>query len=311
MRTDFSNYLFRCHTLGTLMTGAGSVGLTPAQQVIWENYNKRNSGEGRPLTDNQKKDLGELTVKKFSKPKLSKTTQTELKKLHKQELFKRRKKILTKALEKGTLAEELSADTASIVMQTFLKKNKERKSNDYFTGEADNAQGKIRDFKTSWDFDTFPLYEKEPPDSNNKYQVHGYMDLWEMDQSEVIYVLVDTPTKLINDELRRLDWDLDVFDLYGGIKEKAIPLVVEKVSSLIYTHEGLVNFCKDHSSVRLEWFDEFIEIPEVLRVKSFDFDRDDNLIASIKVQCDLSRKYLNSLSISISEALNGGNNNVI
>ena len=135
-RTDFTDYRFRCSSIGKLMT------------------NSRSKTET-----------------------LSTTTQTYLKQLHTEEAFNRRYEIKTKYLDKGIMVEEESITLYSKVKKEVFFKNQERFNNEFLTGEPDNIDGKIRDIKSSWSFETFPLHEETIPNKDYYYQLQGYMAL--------------------------------------------------------------------------------------------------------------------------------------
>lgn len=95
--TDFSQYKFRCSSLGDLMT------------------DPRTKGEG----------------------KLSETAKAELIKVYIEQVYGRRKDISNKYTEKGIEAEESSIDLLALVKGRMMVKNKQRFTNDFITGEPD------------------------------------------------------------------------------------------------------------------------------------------------------------------------------
>lgn len=293
---DFSNHLFRCSSLGKLMVGLKE----PLTQNQTEELNrlleKRNIGK---ITDKQTITLGELLDKKLTKPQLSKTTIDYLKLIHKEVLFKRNKTLVAKYLDKGIQVEEKNITLYSEVTGKLFLKNKKRFNNDFFTGEPDNIQGKVRDSKSSWDFSTFPFYETSIPNSDYDCQLNGYMDLTGIDEAELIYGLIDTPVKLIDDELRRMDWKHNLFTSLGDVREDSIPLVVETVQNMIYTEKGLEEYCQQSTSVQLNWFTDFRPIPNHLRIKVFEIQKDAVKIEMMKEQVVRSREFMNNMSLEI------------
>lgn len=296
---DYSDYKFRCSQLGKLMVGV-SVGLTERQEETFSAYDSRYKGNGKPLTEIQLKDYFDLGSKKFGKKVgLSTTTINYLKEIHRERVFGRTKEIRSKYLEKGIQVEELSLSLYTEVKNTLVIKNKERLSNGFITGEPDSrdrVKSLVRDFKSSWDFSTFPFFEIEIPNSDYEWQLDGYMELTALDNSELIYSLVDTPFKQIDDELRRLDWNHNIYTLDGDVREECIDFVVETVSNLIYSKKGLQAYCHQSSSVNIEWFKDFKEIPEEMRIKVFHRIKDPNRITALYNQIKLCREYLNQLS---------------
>lgn len=275
------------------MTGV-KPNLTAAQEKLLIGLQeKQKTGK---ITEKQMIILGDLLDKKHAKPTLSKTVQSYLKQLHREEIYGRKNEITNKYCDKGIQVEEKSLTLLCDVTGVWFQKNKERFNNEFITGEPDNTQGKIRDIKSSWNFSTFPMYETEIPNSDYYWQLFGYMELTKNTEAELIYCLVDTPFKIIEDELRRMDWKFDIMNFEGDIRHESIPLVVDMVSNHIYSEMGLVEFCDHSPVVRKEWFGNFIEIPKEKRIKIFKIGRDNEKIKSLYKQIELCRKFLNELN---------------
>lgn len=303
IRSDFSDHRFRPSQMGKIMTGVDKMGLTEKQEETYAAYLLRFKGEGRPLTENQMYTFHDLGIKKTEKPKLAQTAESELKKIHNGLVMNRRKNIQTIMMEKGTIAEEKSITLDSNVAGALRFKNKERKQNDWFNGEADNVQGMIRDYKSSWDFETFPIH-KESAEKDYQYQGNCYMDLWELDECEIIHCLVDTPPSIVQKDLHGKHYKYDLFDGNGDIREDKIDLVVELVSNHIYSEKGLIEYCNYDLNIEIDWFKDFVPIPEEIRRKVFHFKRDDILIESMKKQIVLAREYLSKLSDQMISEMN-------
>jgi hypothetical protein len=271
MRTvDFSKYEFRCSSLGKL-----TVGLKPAltanqaKQII----DLRAKVDAGKITDKQLITLGELIDKRDAVPTLSATTQTYLKEIHAQEVFGKRKDIQSKFLDKGNMVEEQAITLYSEVTGQLFLKNRERKNNGLIVGTCDNAQGKIRDIKSSWDLGTFPLHEDTLPNKDYWWQVQGYMELWDLDSAEVIYCLVDTPDILIEDEKRKMLYRIGEFDLPPELEAEIMNTMT------------------------------FSDIPKELRCRVYPVERDREAMAMLKDQIVRCREYLNGLSESLSNRL--------
>jgi hypothetical protein len=269
-QVDFSEYRFRCSSVGTIMVGA-VVGLTARQeQELSELRAKMAAGK---ITDKQLITLGQLVQKANAEPTLSATAKSYLKQLHAREVFGKTKELQGKYLDKGIMAEESAITLYSSVTNTLFIKNKERKSDAYLSGECDNAQGIIRDIKCSWDLDTFPMHQGELDNMLYYWQLQGYMSLWNLEQAELVYCLVDTPDMLIDDEKRRA--------LYR-INEMELPAELE---------------AEIEASMR------FSDIPEPLRVKVYRVSRDYKAIAALHAQIGIARAYLNQLSTDLADRL--------
>ena len=153
----------------------------------------RCSSIGKIMTDPKTKTEGSLSV----------GAKTYIRQLAAQEIFGVDFEISSKHMEKGILVEQQSIDLLNRVRGLSLLKNTERKTNDYFTGECDLFDaGKKRghDIKSSWSVATFPIAVIDCEDKLYEWQMRGYMALWDADEWEVNYCLVDTPDNLIGYE---------------------------------------------------------------------------------------------------------------
>lgn len=111
--------------------------------------------------------------------------------------------ISGKPLEKGTRVEEDSIQLLNRVRGLSLVKNTERRSDGFITGECDLYDAGRRrghDLKNAWSAQTFPAFVKDCEDKDYEWQMHGYMSLWEAEEWEVNYCLMDTPPDLIGYE---------------------------------------------------------------------------------------------------------------
>jgi len=263
-RTDFTDYNFRCSSLGKLMTGV-KPNLTDKQSELLETLISKQRGGN--ITDKQLITLGQLIEKRDQRPTLSATTKTYLEQLHKEEVFGKREEIRSKYLDKGIQVEEQSITLYSEFTDTLFVKNKERRKNHFITGEPDNTQAKIRDIKSSWSLSTFPMHDNQLTNMDYWWQLQGYMEIWDLEESELIYCLVDTPEELINDEMRRTGW-------------KA----------------GFTADIPDDLEAEIRNNMTFSDVPAALRVKVFTVQRDRLAMRQLEEQIIRCRTYLNQLS---------------
>ena len=177
---DFSKTLFRCSSLGYLMT------------------------EPRSKAD---KEAGNL----------SETAKTHLIDVFVSNKYGRNTDIQNKYIQKGLLVEEDSITLYSRVTKTFFRKNETPLSNEFIKGTPDlyigddiNSASHIIDIKSSYDIYTF--FRNLNSDLNSQYwwQVQGYMDLTGAKSASVAYCLLDTPDVIISDEKRKLMWKMGV-----------------------------------------------------------------------------------------------------
>lgn len=294
------DWKFRASGVGNLAIGM-KMGLTDNQEKTLIGLNaKREAGK---ITDKQLITLGDLLAKKTAKPKLGQTGKSYCDKIIQEQVLKRSKAVQTKYFEKGIAVEEYSFNLLCEKVGKFLVKNEERFTNDWITGEPDCTQGKIRDIKSSFDCSTFPLLEDEcKKGSVYWWQLQAYMWLTGIHDSELDYVLVDTPSSIVDDELRRLSWKVGAL----SVESMDTDLKVEKISNLIYTKKGLEEYCHQSSDIELDWFvGKFHEIPMEHRVKIFDVPFDPKAIEQMKTYISLARDYMVDRMMSLAAELDG------
>ena len=133
---------------------------------------------------------------------LSKTAQTYIKSIAKQDFYGYNSFLETKQMTKGITQEQNSIDLLNSVLFTDYEKASQRNSNEFLTGECDiNQDGLIIDIKTSWSLETFPATPEDIDAKDYEWQLRGYMMLYDCDNSKLAYCMIDTPNELLN------DWD--------------------------------------------------------------------------------------------------------
>lgn len=129
------------------------------------------------------------------------------------ERYGREKKFSNKYTEKGTEQEEDSISLYALQKKSAYFKNNKTFSNDWITGTPDIiTKDTIIDIKTSWSIHTFYAVLSKPVDKGYELQLQAYMELTNRDNAKLVYCLVNTPDKLINDAKRKLAWEMMVID---------------------------------------------------------------------------------------------------
>ncbi len=149
--------------------------------------------------------LGQVMTNSRKKGELSKTAQSYIKQMAKEELLGVKRVLSNKYLEKGIIMEDAAIDLVAdrYELDPFSAvKNEEHFSNDYLTGTPDLIlEDSVRDIKCSWGVDTFPLLDEDIPNKDYYWQLMGYMALTGKRKAFLDYCLVDTPEHLIQREL--------------------------------------------------------------------------------------------------------------
>ena len=216
----------------------------------------RASSIGHLMTDSRTK----------SEP-LSKTAKSYIEKLFKEKEFGYYENISSRYLDKGIENEDIAIQMASEVFNwDFVVKNEVRFNNEFVTGEPDIlTDNLLADIKCSWDMGTFPMFENEIPNKMYYWQLQTYMMLTDMPQAELVYCLTNTPFQIVEDEVRRAHWKLNLIDEDLDVREAV---------------QASHNF--DH-------------IPTELRVKRFIVEKDEQAFEKIKEKVKLAREYYESL----------------
>ena len=112
-------------------------------------------------------------------------------------------------LEKGREVEDLSIELYNDVRFTAYKKNAERKTTDLLTGECDiddEQNSLIIDIKSAFSKKSFPVILRIGGRKGYEWQLRAYMHLWDRDNAQIAYTLVDTPFHLIGRDPE--DWHI-------------------------------------------------------------------------------------------------------
>jgi len=103
--------------------------------------------------------------------------------------------------EKGKICENESIEIYNEVNDSFYVKNVERITKETLTGECDildKANSLVIDIKTAYSKKTYPFNLKIS--KLYEWQLRAYMYLYDVNNAELAYVLVDTPHELISNK---------------------------------------------------------------------------------------------------------------
>ena len=218
--------------------------------------------------------LGKL----MTEPRTKSETLSETAKSYIQDLFKERelgiyKEFSSRYTDKGLEMEDEAIQFASEVLNwEFVVKNEVRFNNEWLTGEPDiNTDNLLADIKCSWSGSTFPLFDETLKNKDYYYQLQGYMMLTGHDTSELVYCLMNTPHQIVEDEVRRQHWKLELIDEDLDVRQ-----AVQEMHN-------------------------FDQIPNNLRVKRFIVQKDEAAQEKIKERVEIAREYYNQLLTQINK----------
>ena len=218
--------------------------------------------------------LGKL----MTDPRTKSETLSETAKSYIQDLFKERelgiyKEFSSRYTDKGLEMENEAIQFASEVLNwDFVVKNEVRFNNEWLTGEPDiNTDNLLADIKCSWSGSTFPLFDETLKNKDYYYQLQGYMMLTGHDTSELVYCLMNTPHQIVEDEVRRQHWKLNLIDEDLDVRQ-----AVQEMHN-------------------------FDQIPNNLRVKRFIVEKDEASQQKIKERVEVAREYYQQLLTQINK----------
>jgi len=257
-------FKIRCSAIGHIMTNAkGSV--TEKQFLEIDNLKSKDK-----LTEKQTERLNELTYKRDN-PELSETAKSYCRDWLKSKLYKRKLEFTSKYTDKGLIMEDESIDFVGEMLGIgLLFKNENKAEDDFMTGTNDiDVPNLVIDIKNSWSWETFPTFENKIPNIMYYWQLQGYMNLYKKPKGKLIYVLSDTPQHLIEREARN-------YCYYNGYGELDMETYNEFHRKLTYK-----------------------DVPDELKIKIYDIERNDQDIQAIKDRVMLCGKYINHLIESL------------
>ena len=201
--------------------------------------------------------LADLMAKPKSGNGISATAKSAVRKIVKFDLFGYQDFEGNKYTEKGIALEEQAIKLSGRKRGLPLKKNTERRENDWITGECDiyvPSRKLIIDTKCSWDIGSHPFFADEAEEKAKKAgydaQMQGYMWLWECDEAHIDFILLPPPY----DQLSSYDDPSRYIDLVEQIpQEKRITTVTIK------RDEKIIKKIKERVEIAQEYYQQLIQ----------------------------------------------------
>lgn len=284
--------LFNASSAGALLTEKQGAKFTDVQKLrILELEKERDTGlnaNGNKVKwEGTKKpeELDELIAKRDAPPELSDTAKALVRKVWLRNEKGIYSNIKSKYLEKGIVKEEDSISLITEVEGVLYIKNEVRIENNIFTGEADIVKDfedkrLIIDTKTSWNADTF-LDSKPTLD----YEVQGqiYMELFNADEFQLKFVLVDTPENLVQREKDLAKWKY----FSGDMTDEELNQMEELMQPIYEQIERNLIFSTNPNIKKEE------------RIKTFYFKRDRDLYKKLEEKVKLAREYYKTITLNM------------
>lgn len=140
-------------------------------------------------------------------------------------------------LKKGTDMESEAVELLSKIDKQSYKLETETIENEYLVGRADIiCTDKVIDTKISWNVNSFLKSRTATVSSKYWYQMQGYMELYNLPEAEVVFLLLNTPPELIErekvklqnrfmiGEIDREKYEIDVENIESAFTYSSIPL---------------------------------------------------------------------------------------
>ena len=162
----------------------------------------------------------------MTSPRLKSEVLSETAKTLVQDMFKEKelgiyKEFSSRYTDKGNQNEDLAIELASEVLDwNWILKNEEKFKNDYIVGTPDLVNDTLlADIKCSWSGATFPMFDTELKNKVYYWQLMGYMWLTGHKKAELVYCLTNTPFEIVESEVRKEHWKLNLIDEDPVVRE--------------------------------------------------------------------------------------------
>lgn len=157
--------------------------------------------------------IGKIMVESKTKDQLGETCKGHLLECWIGAKYGRYRELENEYVEKGNMVEEDSMTLYSRVTGTFYKKNEQVLENDFIIGTPDIIhENTIIDLKSSWSIHTFFQVLHKPINKDYVYQVNAYQWLADCGIGKLVYVLVNTPDVLIENQKSKLRYKMGLID---------------------------------------------------------------------------------------------------
>jgi len=258
-------FKIRASQIGQIM-GKMSGGITDKQLITLNKLQEKPTEGKGAITVNQLETLNELLEKKDTAKTLPKTCKTYLQNWLKEQIYKRRKEVKSKYLDKGNECEDEAIEMLITYYNlTYNEKNEQYYENDYMTGTPDLVYPDIIfDTKCSYDCFSFPLFETDI-DRDYWWQLQGYMELLNKNNAGLVYVIVNTPGHIVDKE------------------------IIRKTNNMITDIEI------SNAAYEIGKYHNYNNIDMSNRIKRYDFKRDEQAMEAVKDRVTMCRKYIKEL----------------
>lgn len=274
-KRNLSNFKVWCSEIGSLFSVPQGITMPTKQDM--RRYQRLLDGE-KELTEDERAFIKKCDDKIaiYKDPPIAKATINSILRQYGWTVYN--KKVAASGdqlsfLKKGTDMELEAAELLSRIDKREYKLSNEIIENDYLVGKCDIVcPDKIIDLKISWNVNSFLKARTTKLSFDYWCQVQGYMELWNIDEAEVVFLLLNTPIELIEKEKVKL---LNKF-MIGEIERDRYETEMDSIqSAFTYSNTPLK---KRHFRFRIkrepEMFETAYKKIEKARLWVADFERD-------------------------------------
>lgn len=238
-KKDFSKFKIWCSEIHSLFSTPQ--GVTKPNKQDQKRYEKlMNSDIEKEIGDLEFLIKYEEKLAIYKDPPLSKTTISALIREYGKKVYN--KKVAARGdamsfLKKGTDMEGEAVELLSKIDNKDYQLVTNTIENEYLVGRCDIiCPNKIIDTKISWNVNAFLKSRTSKFDPKYWYQMQGYMELYDVDEAEVVFLLLNTPPELIEREKIKLlnrfmigdidrdKYEIDVENIESAFTYSSIPL---------------------------------------------------------------------------------------
>lgn len=212
--------------------------------------------------------------------------------------YSRREDAYGKALDKGTKVEEDSITLVSVLDKKPYWKNEEWFTNEFISGTPDlliktgDRIDEVDDVKSSYDIFTFMRSKNKELTAMYYWQLQGYFALTGAKKGRIRFCLVNAPADAIDAEKRTLWYRMAPKE---GINDPAyIEKCIQIERNMIYDM-GLFRKQNPDYALLTDLESWTYDIPAIQRLHSFEVERNDEAIQSIYQRVIKAREFIQTL----------------
>lgn len=277
-KKDWSKFLLHCSGIDPVLTrGKGVTPLTEGQSKRLAKLlvkEEKNENELKTIEVLEKK------AATFADPPLSKTAKQYLTERFAWEKYAKKTASMGIGigfLEKGATMELDAIKLIAKLDRCSYEKNEDITTNDFLLGKPDiicPQRGCVIDVKVSWNINTFIKVRNSHLNSKYWYQAQGYMELMDMEFTEVCFVLLNTPEDLVSRERIKLlnrfvsgEIDREVYEkncenLAGALTYNNIPAKKRVIRFRVDRDRSIIPLVYQKVKKCREWLTEFDKTQE-------------------------------------------------